>query len=256
MQYEPRLLAPKHIVRVMCWIPNPEVRVGALPFGRQAAHPVGHRGGAQVRLQEGRASRHHLARAPAHVLFAPRDAGRGAEGDSGAGRPQHPHDSLVVFPLHLARRDWLLEDGRMLRPLCKQVIDALLVRALRVEEYALPSVHGLHRVQEANVPWPGTAHAPAAVLVRGGVEEGERHTRRERPRATAGITVVLQSKGRPFIPTAVRVRAYKGCERGPRGGPVMHQGPSGATVADTNRGGAVGAWHPVCARRRALGTDL
>jgi hypothetical protein len=74
----------------------PQVRVGALPFGRQAAHPVGDRGGAEVRLQEGRAWLHHVARASAHLLLAPRDAGRGAEGDSGAARPQHAHDDAQV----------------------------------------------------------------------------------------------------------------------------------------------------------------
>jgi len=47
-----------------------EVRAGALSSGRLTAHPVGHRGGASVRLQANRAQEHRLARAQAHVLLA------------------------------------------------------------------------------------------------------------------------------------------------------------------------------------------
>ena len=47
-------------------------------------------------LQTRRASDHRLARAQAHLLLTPRDAGRGAEGDPGAGRPQHAHHDAQV----------------------------------------------------------------------------------------------------------------------------------------------------------------
>ncbi|MDF3066465.1 MAG: int [Polyangiaceae bacterium] len=74
----------------------PEVRARALPSGRLAADSVGDRGGAPVRLQTRRAPEHRLARAAAHLLLPPRDARRGTEGDSGAGRAQHAHDDAQV----------------------------------------------------------------------------------------------------------------------------------------------------------------
>jgi len=74
----------------------PEIGAGALPPGRLAADSVSDRGGSEVWLQTRGASEHRLPRAEAHLLLSPRDAGRGAEGDSGAGRAQHAHDDAQV----------------------------------------------------------------------------------------------------------------------------------------------------------------
>ena len=61
--------------------------------------PVRNRGGAPLRLQTSGAPDHRLARASTHLLLAPRHAGRGAEGDSGAGRALDPqHDPSVHAP--------------------------------------------------------------------------------------------------------------------------------------------------------------
>src|SRR4051794_24494777 len=74
----------------------PEVRAGVLPFRWQALHPISNRGGAPLRVQAGRASEHWLARAQAYLLFPPRHAGCGAEGNSGARRTlDAEHDPSV-----------------------------------------------------------------------------------------------------------------------------------------------------------------
>jgi hypothetical protein len=60
----------------------------------------------------GRASEHRLARAPAHLLLAPRHEGRGAEGDSGArGSLDAEHDPSVHASSaeRALRSDWFAQ---------------------------------------------------------------------------------------------------------------------------------------------------